>query len=260
METARLVRRVTLAAVAAVPALFAAVVAAEAWLATRRHYLSAASIPPAEGDFGAGQPNPTATVRLVMLGDAHAAGVGVRGIAQTVGGVLASGLAASGYRVRLSNAAIAGSRSADLGPQVSRALLGQPDVAVLLIGADDALRAVPVQLMADYLADAVARLREAGVDVIVGTCPDLGAPRVFAQPLRTLLAVRGRQVSTAQSRTATAAGGIAVDLAAETGTVFRTDPGTFSVDGFHPSADGYRLWADALLPAVRHAVSSRAAL
>ena len=41
-----------------------------------------------------------------------------------------------------------------------------------------------------------------------------------------------------------------VDLAAQVGPVFRADAGTLCHDGFHPSADGYRVWAHALLPEV----------
>jgi lysophospholipase L1-like esterase len=52
----------------------------------------------------------------------------------------------------------------------------------------------------------------------------------------------------------TAAGGRAVNLAEETGAVFRADAGTLCYDGFHPSADGYRVWAHALYPAVLDAV------
>jgi lysophospholipase L1-like esterase len=47
-----------------------------------------------------------------------------------------------------------------------------------------------------------------------------------------------------------------VDLAAEAGPVFRADKGTLSHDGYHPSADGYRVWAHALAPAVRDAITS----
>jgi lysophospholipase L1-like esterase len=35
--------------------------------------------------------------------------------------------------------------------------------------------------------------------------------------------------------------------------VFRADAGTLCYDGFHPSADGYRVWAHALYPAVEQA-------
>jgi lysophospholipase L1-like esterase len=38
--------------------------------------------------------------------------------------------------------------------------------------------------------------------------------------------------------------------------VFRADPGTLSEDEFHPSPDGYQLWALALYPAVYEAARS----
>jgi lysophospholipase L1-like esterase len=243
---------------AAGAALTAAVLALEAWLATRRAYLPAASAPQVEGEFGEAAGG--APLRLALIGDSCAAGVGVQSVAETVGGRLAARLAGEGRRVRLSGAAIAGSRTGDLGPQVSRALLGRPDVAVVLIGANDALHASPLPVVRRHLGDAVRRLRGAGVNVVVGTCPDLGAARAFAQPLRSLLAVRSRQLASAQADAVRAGGGVPVDLAALTGSVFRADPGTLSADRFHPSADGYRLWAEAMLPAVREAATSRASL
>lgn len=244
---------------AAGAALTAATLAVEAWLASRRPYLPAASAPHLEGEFGDGSTG-GAPLRLTLLGDSAAAGVGVQSVAETVGGRLAARLAGEGRRVRLSGAAIAGSRTGDLGPQVSRALLGRPDVAVLLIGTSDAMHASPLPVVRRHLGDAVRRLRGAGVNVVVGTCPDLGASRAFAQPLRALLAVRSRQLAAAQADAVRAAGGAPVDLGQLTGSVFRADPGTLSADRFHPSADGYRLWAEAMLPAVREAATSRAAL
>ena len=52
-----------------------------------------------------------------------------------------------------------------------------------------------------------------------------------------------------------AAGGVPVDLASIAGPVFRADAGTLCHDGYHPSADGYRVWAHALMPAVLDAIS-----
>ena len=52
------------------------------------------------------------------------------------------------------------------------------------------------------------------------------------------------------------AGGAVVLLGEETGAVFRADAGTLCYDGFHPSADGYRVWAHALYPAVAKAAMS----
>ncbi|MFC7531439.1 SGNH/GDSL hydrolase family protein [Actinoplanes sp. GCM10030250] len=198
-------------------------------------------------------------LRLVLLGDSAAVGVGVEWLSDTVGGqlarLLADGSADSGQRhVLLSSVGVAGSRSSDLATQVARALLGDsPDVAVVLIGSYDAASGRSPEDSAAHLGQAVRRLRSAGVQVVVGTCPDLAASRSLAPPLRQIAGLIGRRMAKAQAKAVTEAGGVVVDLAAETGAVFRADAGTLCYDGFHPSADGYRVWAHALFPAVAKA-------
>jgi lysophospholipase L1-like esterase len=203
-------------------------------------------------------------LRLVLLGDSSALGVGVDQVSDTIGGQLARLLAEGGTatgsgerEVRLSSVAVSGSRSTDLATQVARALLGEhPDVAVILIGANDATALRRPGDAAAYLGAAVRRLRDAQVEVVVGTCPDLGAVRAMAQPLRQVAGWFGRRTANAQASAVLDAGGAVVDLAAETGPVFRADAGTLCHDGFHPSADGYRVWAHALLPAVANAAAT----
>jgi lysophospholipase L1-like esterase len=202
------------------------------------------------------------TLRLVLLGDSAAIGVGVEWLSETVGGqlarLLAEGSSDMGERhVLLSSVGVAGSRSADLATQVARALLGdRPDVAVVLIGAHDATGLRSPEEAAAQLGHAVHRLREAGVQVVVGTCPDLGALRSIAPPLRQVAGLLGRRMAKAQAKAVLEAGGAVVDLAEDTGAVFRADAGTLCYDGFHPSADGYRVWAHALYPAVAKAALS----
>jgi lysophospholipase L1-like esterase len=188
---------------------------------------------------------------LVMLGDSTAAGVGVSRVEESVGGRLAERLAGGGRQVDLSSVAVSGARSDDLDLQVSRALLaGRPDLAVVLVGGQDAVHGVRPRRAAAALAGAVRRLRAAGVSVVVGGCPDLGASRAIGQPLRELVGWLGRRLARAQLDAARDEGAAAVDLAARTGAVFRADAGMLCEDGFHPSADGYRLWAHALYPVV----------
>lgn len=202
-------------------------------------------------------------IRLVLLGDSSALGVGVDRVAETVGGRLAELLSADesggarGRRVELSSVAVSGSRSTDLATQVARALLGEPaDLALILVGANDVLRLHRPAQSAAHLAAAVRRLVDSGAVVVVGTCPDLGAVRAFAPPLRQLVGLLGRQMARAQTEAVLAAGGVPVDLATATGPVFRADAGTLCRDGFHPSADGYRVWAHALHPAVIEALGA----
>ena len=234
----------------------AAVIAAQAIAARTRPY--------AKPDMrlamrsSVGSPNRPA-LRLVLLGDATALGVGVERVSDTVGGQLAALLAGGPTvrRIELSSVAVAGSRSADLATQVSRALVGAtPDVAVVLVGTNDVTHLARPGEAAQHLADAVRRLDEAGVAVVVGTCPDFGALRAYASPLRQLAGLQSRRLARQQSTAARVAGATVVDLGAQTGAVFRADAGTLCHDGFHPSADGYRVWAHALLPAVEEAAST----
>lgn len=236
----------------------AGVVLIEAALAARRGFLSADTAPEQDGVVGEGSGLP---LRLALLGGSMSAGVGVARTDDTVGRQLARRISRQrGREVRVASLAVAGSCSADLGPQVSRALLGEPDVAVILIGSTDVLRASSLRRARGSLADAVRRLRSARVRTIVGTCPDFGATPAFPQPLRAVIGWRGRALGAVQSAAAVAEGGVVVDLAGCTGAIFRADPGTYSEDGFHPSADGYRLWAEALLPAVAGTPSAPVAI
>jgi lysophospholipase L1-like esterase len=233
-----------------------ALVAAEAVAARTRRYAKPSLGLALRTSIG---PAAAPPLRLTLLGDAVALGVGVDSVGETIGGQLAELLSGGGTdgsrRVELSSVAVAGSRSADLGTQVARALVAtRPDVAVILIGTGDATGLRRPAEAAAHLSAAVRRLRDAGVEVVVGTCPDLGACRAFAPPLRQLVGWLGNRVATAQAAAAHTAGADVVDLAAETGAVFRADAGALCFDGFHPSADGYRVWAHALYPAVAAAV------
>ena len=228
------------------------VLGGEAAVTLRRTFLSADSAPPATDTVGAaGQP----LVRLVMIGDSTAAGVGASTTSATVGGQLASALAADSHRVALSNVAVSGSRASDLAPQVSRVLLDRPDVAVILIGANDATHRTRLGSVRRDVSEAVRRLRRGGIAVVLGTCPDMGAARAFPQPLRLVVAWQGRRVAAAERVVGRAAGAEVVDIGRQTGPAMRADSTTLAGDDFHPSDRGYRLWARALLPAVRATVA-----
>ena len=229
------------------------VLVVQAIAASRREYAAAESAPSVTGKFG--DPN-YPPLHIVMLGDSTAAGIGVTRVEDSVGGHLARLLANEKRYVTLSGVAVSGSRVGDLGPQVSRALLSHPDVAVLLIGSNDATHGTPPRQVRPALVGAIRRLRAAGVPVVIGTCPDLGAARAIARPLRDLLAAYGRLIAEVEAEAGKHEGAVVVDLAEATGPVFRAEPqATLSSDGFHPSSAGYDLWARAILPGIRRAAA-----
>ncbi|HEX4816385.1 MAG TPA: SGNH/GDSL hydrolase family protein [Nonomuraea sp.] len=205
--------------------------------------------PQADGDYGdfPGEP-----LRLAMLGDSTSVGLGMEDPAKTPGVLLAHGLAAVAERpVRLLVAGRSGAASAELGEQVDQALAMEPDVAVIFVGANDIITQTPPAVAVRHLTKAVRRLRDAGIEVVVGTCPDLGTVRPIAQPLRWVARRWSRQLAAAQTVAVVDAGGRTVAFADVLGPEFATNPAEmFGPDRFHPSARGYAQAAYAVLPSV----------
>ncbi|GHC67412.1 SGNH/GDSL hydrolase family protein [Streptomyces cinnamoneus] len=190
---------------------------------------------------------------LGVLGDSTAAGQGVHRPRQTPGALLASGLAAVAERpVELRNVALPGAQSYDLERQVAQILAGPdrvPDVCVIMIGANDVTHRVPYARSVRLLSEAVRRLRGAGCEVVVGTCPDLGTIEPVYQPLRWLARRLSRQLAAAQTIGVLEAGGRTVSLGDLLGPEFAANPRElFGPDNYHPSAEGYATAAMAVLP------------
>ncbi|WP_018351662.1 SGNH/GDSL hydrolase family protein [Longispora albida] len=204
--------------------------------------------PDGSGHFpGDGMP-----IRLVMLGDSSAAGLGVDHPAQTPGALIAASL---GVPVEYRCFAVVGAESGHLAAQIELASAHPMDIAIIVIGGNDVTHGVRPALAVRLLADAVRALRELGAEVVVGTCPDLGTIQPIQPPLRWVARQWSRQLAAMQTRAVEAAGGRAVQLGALLGPEFAAAPAEmFSADRFHPSAAGYAAAANALLPAVRAAL------
>ncbi|WP_209307714.1 SGNH/GDSL hydrolase family protein, partial [Geodermatophilus sp. DF01-2] len=207
-----------------------------------------ATPPSGDGMYGRARGRP---IVLAVLGDSTAAGLGVERAAQTPGVLLAAALAELAERpVRLVRLAVSGARSGQLEAQVDRALHERPDVALIMIGANDVTSRTAPAVSVRHLRDAVQRLTEAGTQVVVGTCPDLGTIRPIGQPLRLLARRWSRQLAAAQTIAVVEAGGRTVSLGSVLGPTFAEDSGLFSADEFHPSAAGYAAAAAVLLPSI----------
>ncbi|MGB0101363.1 MAG: SGNH/GDSL hydrolase family protein [Nocardioides sp.] len=192
-------------------------------------------------------------VELLLLGDSIAAGLGADGPKETLGAELASRLAKATHRsVRLHTAAAVGAESSDLAGQLAALPVGYvPDVAVIVVGGNDVIHRVRTADSRRHLATTIEALRGSGAEVVVGTCPDLGALHALRQPLRGLGSRASRQLASVQREVTTELGGRAVGLAEVVGPFFLAQPDEmFSLDRFHPSGAGYRRTAKAILPSV----------
>ena len=177
-------------------------------------------------------------------------------IEQTPGAWLGSGVAErADRRVHLREFAKVGAQSSDLSRQVDHALPVAPDVAVILIGANDVTHTMLPAASVRYLSEAVRRLQEAGVAVVVGTCPDLGTISPLPPPLRQVARTWSRRLAAAQTIAVVEAGGRTVSLSSILGPEFAAAPALlFGPDRFHPSAAGYESLARLLVPSVLSAL------
>jgi lysophospholipase L1-like esterase len=207
-------------------------------------------VPDATGWYGRGRPGPA--VKIALFGDSSAAGYGVDRVEETPGALLGSGVAEQGdRRVYLREFCKVGAVSADLRGQIDRALPIEPDVAVILVGANDVTHVTRPSESVQHLSEGVLRLREAGVQVVVGTCPDLGTIKPIAPPLKQVARSWSRRLAAAQTIAVIQQGGRTVSLGSILGPEFAAAPAIlFGPDQFHPSAEGYRALGRILLPSV----------
>lgn len=213
--------------------------------------------PRSSGTYGLGYAG--VPLRLAVIGDSTAAGYGVRTRAETPGALLATWIADEACRpVRLTCPAVVGSVSAWLDAQADIAIEAGVDLAIIFIGANDVTTGVSESAAVDHLYEAVVKLREAGAEVVVATCPDLGTVRPIQPPLRWVARRWSRQLAVAQTVAAVRAGARAVSLGDLVGPQFDAAPERmFGADRFHPSDEGYRAAAGAVLPAALAALGLR---
>ena len=198
------------------------------------------------------------TLRLAVLGDSIAHGVGAQHTSHTLAARLRERLVASGLSTESRVFARSGARSSDLARQVRRALPWRPDLALVVVGANDLSHSVPPRIAAQALRDAVRTLRRAGAEVVSAPAPDLSVVPHVPPQMRGALREAGGRLRRAQVEAVLDEGGRVADPEAQASALFGEDGSLFSPDLFHPSSAGYAVIAEALAPVVLDAAISAA--
>lgn len=185
---------------------------------------------------GAGSP-----VRLVGLGDSIIAGIGVPRHAESLVGQLAQRVAErTGRPVEWEAVGFSGATSkVILDKLLPSAVRTEPELAVLSLGVNDAVRGVPPRVFKERLAaivDALTSSRRRPT-VVFGGIPPLASFPALPWPLSRLLGERAARLQQA-----------AIDLTGYRGlkvVVFplRLDRAAFARDGFHPGPAGCAEWS-----------------
>ncbi|MBV9951347.1 MAG: hypothetical protein JO291_05320 [Acidimicrobiia bacterium] len=225
----------------------AAVLALEAARARRGPQLPDQATFDLDGRVGGDGPS----IAIAWLGDSTASGVG----ASSADGALPRQVAAAlGRPVELTVLAVSGATVSDVADQQVGDVPKDADVVVVDVGCNDVTHLTKVGDFRRRYEEVLDRLPD-GVPTVVLGLPDMGAPIRLAQPLRLIAGERAGTLDRQISELARRRGFRYVDIAGRTGPPFRREPGRyFSADLYHPSDEGYALWADAVVPAVRSAL------
>jgi lysophospholipase L1-like esterase len=249
-----------LGATSVIGAGLAAVMWGEVKLAERR-IPSATEAPPISHDTIWAAPGVSVArppIRIALLGDSTAAGYGVQRDRDTPAAQLAIGISAAARRpVHVTNVAVVGAESKHLPEQYDALGTAPIELAVIMIGANDVTELTKPAEAVPFLEDLVRQLRTRGAEVIVGTCPDLGTIRPISQPLRAYARRLSRRMAREQTVAVVRSGGRTVSLGDVLGPLFASRLELFAADRFHPSEEGYREAALAVLPSALDALGVR---
>lgn len=174
---------------------------------------------------------------IVAFGDSLTAGLGVPAD-QTYPARLGEKLRAEGYAYRVINAGVSGDTTAGGLRRVQWALRLGPEIVILELGVNDALRGQDLGGVRANLDDLVARFQAAGARVLIAGMrlpPNYG--NRYAQDFHRLYA------EVARTRRAAL---MPFFLDGVGG-----DPRFNQFDGIHPTAEGYRIVVDRLWPYLR---------
>src|SRR5688500_7660715 len=200
---------------------------------------------------------PHTPLTLAVLGDSIAYGTGARSAADALGPRLSAALGAEGFDVSLHVLAVPGAVSRDLVTQVERARRLRPDLAVVVIGANDLARFVPVDAAVGALTSALRGLRALGTDVVLVPAPDMSSIPFVPPAFRPAVRAACRVLQREQTAVAEATGCSVASVASEVAGEFGSAPALFAHDRYHPSSAGYARIAAALAPYVLDAARAR---
>jgi lysophospholipase L1-like esterase len=209
----------------------------------RRVRATALRLPEAAGP----REQPGQGLRLLIVGDSSAAGVGASHQAEALAGQLAQALAARlGQPVGWQLIAASGHRSEQALAQLEASTLAPADLLVTALGVNDVVDQVDPRQALAALDRITALARErAGVRLALHCgAPPMQAFPLLPQPLRWFFGRQAAQFNDALGAALAQQPSRRLVLLPE--AMRRDAAALMAEDGFHPGPEGYRLWAEAL--------------
>ena len=240
--------------VAAAIASAGAVLAGQALFATRRRDLPVVVGADASGFEGDPSHRP---VRVGAAGDSTLTGPGLDDPGDIWLRQALRGLAGTHEcRFELRSFAVGGARMTDVvREQLDDLIAFRPDVAVVVVGTNDAIHFTPLADLRGSCERLVARVAAEVPEVLLGGVGDLANIARVQWPLAAALRRRGRAVDAVIRAVATRYGNVHyVDVSRSDDDFRRGGTALFAADLFHPNRDGHALWASVSRSALERAL------
>jgi len=194
----------------------------------------------------------------VALGDSTGAGVGA-----TNGGSYVARLFRRVAEVRpgseLANLCVSGATTEDLlRAQLQPGVDKSPQLVTVGIGINDIGHGFKIEQFAKNYEEILSTLKQkTQAEIVVSNIPDVSsAPRIPA-PMRGEYQRQIEQFNERLEEIARRHGVTIFDVFSITRRELPSHPEYFSADGFHPSDDGYELWAESMWPTLQGVIGVR---
>jgi lysophospholipase L1-like esterase len=184
--------------------------------------------------------NPSAKLRILLVGDSTMVGIGALDSAQSTAGWFAQDLP----KAHIDNFSVSGLRLKGLLKIFNPPPGEHYTLAVAQIGANDIIHFTPLASIREDLNLLIDRLKPIAGTVVIMHSGDVGLAPIFSWPASEILGWRSRQVRSIYMQTAKERGVLYVDLYADrSNDLFLKDiERYYGPDLFHPSGEGYQYW------------------
>jgi lysophospholipase L1-like esterase len=196
----------------------------------------------------------TGPIVYVALGDSTGAGVGARN-----GGYVArlfKRLEERRPQSKLSNLCVSGSTTADVvRNQLERGVALNPDLVTIGIGINDIGHGLTLEQFSKNFEQILSTLKEkTHATIVVTNLPDISSAPRIPNSMRSQYQRQIDEFCKRLEEIANKHGVTIFDIYTITKQELPSHPEYFSADGFHPSDEGYELWATQMWPTLAQAI------
>ncbi|MEI7498596.1 MAG: SGNH/GDSL hydrolase family protein [Candidatus Falkowbacteria bacterium] len=187
----------------------------------------------------------TKNFKITVLGDSLTSGVGVEQYQDAYPYVLAKKLITDNRAIELTSHAYPGAKTSGLmDAMLSAAIADQPDVVLVLIGVNDIHGNVSKERFTKNYQEILHHLKtETTAKIFAISIPFIGTKTLLLPPFYSYFKGQTVAFNDIIKQLALDNNITYIDLYSQTKDMFN-DPSMYSADSFHPSANGYALWAN----------------